>query len=115
MVTSPNAFHKAVREFGTICLTAGGFVLPVLVLQRGEEKGLGVSPVPVGSRPAQPERLRRLLVAQAAEVAELDQLRLDRGLARQGLQRAVDVEDLVGPGIDDIEGLLQVEAHATAA
>src|SRR5262245_53484631 len=46
-----------------------------IVAYRHAQPGLGVGPVVVGRRGGNAQRLGRLLVRQASEVAELDQLR----------------------------------------
>jgi hypothetical protein len=104
-----------VRKFVVKCLTAVIFLLAVLVLQRGEEKCLGVEPVSVSSCSAYPERFCRFLVAQATEVTQLDQFRLDWRFARERFQRTMNMEDFIGSRIDDIESLLQAQTRATAA
>src|SRR5438128_718287 len=59
------------------------------------EPGAGVGPVALGGRRGDAEEPGRLGAGEAAEIAQLDQLRLDRVLSGQLAQRLVDGQQVV--------------------
>jgi hypothetical protein len=66
------------------------------VVQPAIEPGLGVGPVPVGGSPRKSERLGGLLVGEAREATELDEVGLDRVFASQEVESVVDGQKVGG-------------------
>src|SRR5687768_5726245 len=113
----PSASAKMVSSLltGTTC-SAASRARAIFVRRRRRHRGghlpiqprPRVRPVPVGGRDGNAQRLRRLFVRQAAEVAEVDELRLLRVLLGELDERFVERDQLVRRVVDGDVYLVEI-------